>query len=446
MMSIVTVMTVTKAEPHPNADALRLYQMEAPELGAKQIIANLENVYEVGDNVIVALSGAVLKDGTQIRDTKIRGLPSYGMAMGTTDKSPGANLTEDYCALVKYGRPTMIKWPDIEGLHNVVRGFDVMKENLGDGFSFPTVTYYAKIKLHGTNASVQIHPDGTVVAQSRTDVITPEKDNAGFARWVHNNEDHFKQLARDKTIIFYGEWCGPGIQKNTAISDIGRKIFAVFCIHIGGPTELAVYQPDSAVITDWLGPKHPDIFVIPWVKNSDGQNVEYHLDYNEKESLRKSANYINELVAEVEREDPWVKETFGVSGVGEGIVLYPVKKDGQTVSERTDFSELMFKAKGEKHKVVKQKEAAQIDPEVAANIDEFVGLFVTEARLEQGVAIACNGQFDVKLTGSFLKWFNKDVEKESVAELEASKLEWKQVAKAVSSAAREWYQNKAKAL
>lgn len=36
---------------------------------------------------------------------------------------------------------------------------------------------------------------------------------------------------------------------------------------------------------------------------------------------------MNRLVEAVDTEDPWVKETFGVSGTGEGIVWYPVGLD-----------------------------------------------------------------------------------------------------------------------
>ena len=41
--------------------------------------------------------------------------------------------------------------------------------------------------------------------------------------------------------------------------------------------------------------------------------------------------------------------------------------------------------------------------------------------------------------GPFLKWLVADVQKESVAELEASDLTWKAVGKAVMNAGRAWY-------
>ena len=71
---------------------------------------------------------------------------------------------------------------------------------------------------------------------------------------------------------------------------------------------------------------------------------------------------------------------------------------------------------------------------------------MTPARLDQAVTAACDGKYDMKLSGSFLKWINTDIKKESVAELEASKMDWKQVAKAVSSAAITWYKGKVEEL
>ncbi len=441
---------VKSAEPHPNADSLRLYKMECPSRPDVQIVANLENVYEVGDKVIVALVDSILNDteSTVIKLARIRGLHSHGMALGKTDQPVGTDLSADHCSgFVKRG--SMIKWPDIEGFHNVVRNLKAMRD-LGEGFTLPKVTYRAKIKLHGTNAAVQVSPEGDVFAQSRTSVITKENDNAGFARWVDENVEFFKELSDgERTLTFFGEWCGKDIQKNTAINQIDKRIFAIFALQIGEVTGEQMIQAEPVVITDWLWPrfsgsstKQDDIFVLPWYNSRQ----EFVLDYGDKDGIAKVVEEINGIIAEVEAVDPWVKETFNVEGLGEGLVFYPNERDGKFVDMRDDYSDLFFKAKGEKHKVVKQKEAVQINPEVAKSIDEFVELFVTPARLDQAVTAACDGKYDMKLSGSFLKWINTDIKKESVAELEASKMDWKQVAKAVSSAAITWYKGKVEEL
>ena len=152
---------------------------------------------------------------------------------------------------------------------------------------------------------------------------------------------------------------------------------------------------------------------------------------------------MNERVEAIEREDPWVKATFGLSGLGEGLVFYPVTVDGKPFSGDAErLAQLMWKAKGEKHRTAGTKTAAQVDASAVASIDEFVKLMVTDARLEQGLGAVAGGVRDPKLTGKFLTWVAADVEKESKAELAASRLTWAQVEKAVQARARQWFQQK----
>lgn len=66
-------------------------------------------------------------------------------------------------------------------------------------------------KIDGTNSAIIIR-DGVVVGcQSRNRLITPENDNFGFARWVSENGDELAGLGDGR---HFGEWAGPGIQKN----------------------------------------------------------------------------------------------------------------------------------------------------------------------------------------------------------------------------------------
>lgn len=66
-------------------------------------------------------------------------------------------------------------------------------------------------KMDGTNACVIIEGGEIVGVQSRKRLITPEDDNYGFARYVHENKDIFLQLGDGR---HFGEWVGIGIQKN----------------------------------------------------------------------------------------------------------------------------------------------------------------------------------------------------------------------------------------
>ena len=243
----VMAMEVVGAEKHPNADALRLYKMKAADKEANgrvagvppverpvqevEIIANLDRIYELGDVVAIALPGSILKDGTKIKPTKLRGIYSYGMALDKVEAEVGKDLSELYCqpeAPTKVKQLLFIKWTSIELLHNVKRELDARNQAF-------QLTYRAKVKLHGTNAGVQITPSGEIAAQKRTgvlrvfdplndpfkkrtQVITSEADNAGFAAWVEKNGSYFSQLKGNSHLTIFGEWCGSGIQKGVAIS------------------------------------------------------------------------------------------------------------------------------------------------------------------------------------------------------------------------------------
>lgn len=80
-------------------------------------------------------------------------------------------------------------------------------------------------KIDGTNAAVGILEDGTVYAQSRTRIITPEADNFGFARWVYDNAE---TLTTDLGVgLHFGEWWGSGIQRGYGLAK-GEKRFSLF--------------------------------------------------------------------------------------------------------------------------------------------------------------------------------------------------------------------------
>ena len=331
-----------------------------------------------------------------------------------------------------------VSWPSIGGFHNVVKTYEVYP-HVAPG----PVRYRGKIKLHGTNAAVTVRQD-RVLAQSRTQIITSAEDNAGFARWVESDriQEFFKaRTVEGQDFTVFGEWCGPGIMSGTAINKIPNKIFAVFGLVIQDKN-----KPDDEwemitcpiTLQNWLHGSLDDIKILPW------DDEDFTVEFSDRDNLKATASYLNEVIEKLEPLDPWVDAVFGIQGTAEGKVYYPYwNRETITVKQ---FSDLSFKAKGEKHKVLKMRENVSVDPEVAATIEEFVGMFVTPARLEQGVEQGASGLRDMRQMGPFLAWFVKDVEKESVDELEASGLEWKHVTKAVQLAARTWYVEQAKKL
>jgi hypothetical protein len=333
----------------------------------------------------------------------------------------------------------IVKWTEIENFHTLRRELQKFPELLPAG---PVVMYCAKVKLHGTNAGVRIDPDGTVTAQSRTQVITPASDNCGFARWVDGHREHFSKLAGQFPKIVYGEWCGPGIQKGVAVSSIPKKIFAVFAIRVLNSLD-TVYTGPEALEATLEG--IPDVHVLPWYNGGQKFTLDWSAD---SDLLQPSLDEINARVADVEKKDPWVHSVFGVEGVGEGLVFYAL--DGAVVLTYKHVADLMFKAKGEKHAVTARTKPAQSDPTVAANLDAFIDIVLTPARLEQGAMNSqtrdCRGLYDVRDMGNFLKWITSDVLRECRTEREAAGIDEKTAANAVMKSARNWYSARSKTI
>ncbi len=79
-------------------------------------------------------------------------------------------------------------------------------------------------KIDGTNGVIFNGEDGEFLVGSRTQWITPEKDNYGFARWAYANKEELKKLGAG---YHYGEWWGNGIQRTYGLP-AGDKRFYLF--------------------------------------------------------------------------------------------------------------------------------------------------------------------------------------------------------------------------
>lgn len=83
-------------------------------------------------------------------------------------------------------------------------------------------------KIDGTNGAVIVEDrDGELVvsAQSRNRLITPEQDNFGFARWVHEHAAELGTTLGEGR--HFGEWWGSGIQRGYGLTK-GDKRFSLF--------------------------------------------------------------------------------------------------------------------------------------------------------------------------------------------------------------------------
>jgi len=83
-------------------------------------------------------------------------------------------------------------------------------------------------KIDGTNACISFDLGGDgeslfMTCQSRNRIIVPGDDNAGFAKWAHENErELFEILGPGR---HYGEWWGAGIQRRYGLD---HKVFSLF--------------------------------------------------------------------------------------------------------------------------------------------------------------------------------------------------------------------------
>lgn len=333
-------------------------------------------------------------------------------------------------------------FPDIGQYRNVVKTIQERTKYVGkdeDGKPIydhtrpmPKLTFIGTVKLHGSNAGVTFTKDNQYWAQSRENIITTESDNAGFAQFVEDNIESFKKLIEkinfgdSDYITIFGEWCGHGIQKGVAITKL-PKMFVVFDVKFSyydeiGSNNFYAYEELVRSIKD---PDH-QIYNI-----YDFKTYEIEIDFEKPEMFQ---NKLIEMVNEVEAKCP-VGESFGIDGVGEGIVFRYQDDHGLTYR---------WKSKGEKHSVTKVKTLVPVDTEKMESIYEFVEYSVTENRLNQACEkiFGINGELDITKTGDFVRWVVNDIYKEESDTLSDNNITQKDVNPLISKKASRWLMNK----
>lgn len=341
----------------------------------------------------------------------------------------------------------MIKFPSIEQFRSVVAtvlrqyNFAGLDEN-GDAIydttrPKPTLTFKGTVKLHGTNAAVSGNLSDGIWAQSRENIITPEKDNAGFAFFVESNKELFTELIAsvftkneidmlENTVTIYGEWAGGNIQKGVGITNI-EKSFFIFGVKVTPHTTTEEEaKVKSAYWVDYSYLKSPEnrIFNI-----DDYPTWTIDIDFNMPQLVQ---NKLSELTLAVEEECP-VAKAFGFSGVGEGIVW----------STTLNGNVHRFKVKGEKHSSSKVKTLASVDTEKLESIQKFVEYAVTESRFNQALENVFPNEEPIQNNklGDVIRWVVNDVIKEEMDTMVDNKIEPKDVNKYISSKVREMFFN-----
>src|SRR6184192_1170634 len=88
----VIVSQITASSRHPNADRLTVCEVDDGSGTKRQIVCGAAN-YKVGDKVPLALPGARLANGTEIRRSKLRGIESEGMLCSPIELSLGEDAS-----------------------------------------------------------------------------------------------------------------------------------------------------------------------------------------------------------------------------------------------------------------------------------------------------------------------------------------------------------------
>jgi len=308
----------------------------------------------------------------------------------------------------------------------------------------PTLRYIGTVKLHGTNASIIEHEDGTVSFHSKAKLLgyvkggefTLNSDNSEFAQSMFRRFEgvkHIMRRAKAESQNIYGEviypikvsgeFVGQGIQKGVGIAFLPKKSFFIFGLKLGETDQELKQGWVPVTQTETLQSNDHSIYSI---MQFDTKLVD--INFNEPEYAQ---NFLVDCTNEVEECCP-VSKALGIteSLLGEGLVWTPVAPAYAYDSGN------WFKSKGTKHSVSKTKSVVAIDPEKLNSIKEFVEYSVTDNRLLQGVSEV---GLDQKLIGTFIGWINRDINKEEGDVLEASSLSMKDVGKNISNKARVFY-------
>jgi len=303
----------------------------------------------------------------------------------------------------------------------------------------PILPCVATEKIHGTNASVcYSKPDGLWV-QSRKNIITVERDNAGCAAAVEENREAWlkiiKDLAKDhnvdlsdSVISIYFEWCGGSIQKKSAVSGLNKR--AIIFNHFKVSPLVPEDKESSWLSTNGRCCPESNIFNV-----SNFSVWKFDIDFsNPSPSVNKMIKIVEE---KIEPSSP-LGEAMGIkNNTGEGIVV------------TTYFEGVLhrFKVKGEKHSKSKVKKLKPVDEKFEAIKIDFVNNYAYKAsRLEQAWQEVFGidnekCQPDITKMGDFLRCVFNDVLKEESDIMEELGLEPKKISGSISSVAREWFKD-----
>lgn len=325
--------------------------------------------------------------------------------------------------------PTFIPFPSIGQYRDAVLA---VKALTLEGEKLPIVEYSGRVKLHGTNAGLVFDRNGTFHCQSREKIIVPGDDNAGFAKWAHQNVERILDLdvvsrvdladcGYDFVGIF-GEWCGGKISPNVALNQLAR-MFVVFAVCYQKPDRSWWFYHDLG------GFEHPEIGLF---------NVDLFDTYGLRVDFSDpgaATSRIQLLTTAVENDCP-AGRYFGYLGTGEGIVW-------TAVDPTYHFAN--FKSKGTKHAAAAAILGAA-DPAQMQNLSDLIDLIMREgtieSRVEQAVRVLKERGHQMESTKDtklLVDWLTADIEKEDLVDITASGFAKKKIVGACLARGRDAY-------
>ena len=304
--------------------------------------------------------------------------------------------------------------------------------------------FIGTVKLHGTHADILVYPDDRIVFQSRNITgLSVAKDNQGFAadmsektaavlglrdvclaRWKELNPG--TPIDEDSPIVIAGEWIGEKIQKDVAIAQLSRR-FVIVSVNING-----AWQKDEAY-SDISLPDH-DIY------NASRAGLFHTTLY--PDDYERTVSEVERMTEEVAAHCPFAS-SFGISGLGEGIVWKPVP------TQYNADTSLWFKSKGGKFKptffrIPKQHEGADVIKERRKAAATVAVAWCSQQRLEQGwdVLREKGVERDVRALGDFLKWIQYDILEEEKSHIKDHGVDEAALKIEIAKIAKPWYRAK----
>lgn len=359
----------------------------------------------------------------------------------------------------------MVKFPSIEQFRTVVKNVQHRSAYVGmseDGEVImdrcrkaPILRFSGTVKLHGTNAAVGVDFNNEIWFQSRENIITPDKDNAGFAMFAYSKNTIWQDIATNvvsewckpgdtfksadsftynKDVLIFGEWCGGNIQKGVAITGL-PKMFVIFGIALvdseGQKTYLTREQVEH-VVRSVIGATDRQIYCI-----YEFQTFDTEIDFENPHLIQNELNKLTELVGDI---CP-VGKAFGVTEgctTGEGIVW-------RCIEEGYEDSGYWFKVKDDRHSNSKVKTLAMVDVQRIDSIKELAEQLANNGRLMQVCQTTFNllndGTVDVKRTGEFIKNVMADIFKEDIDIIAASGFTGKDLNSPIAKICRDFLLN-----